>query len=105
MALRIATILMTLTCVGTLAYAAVADASTAKPLRATRAEVAAFCQGDDALPWGPEAGVGARPARELYGCITPRGWIRCDRHGNCAGGDGAANRLNGARAVRAAPRS
>ena len=50
MAIRILALLMALTCAGTLAYAAVADASAAKPLRATRAEVAAFCQAEDALP-------------------------------------------------------
>ena len=105
MALRILAILITLTCAGTLAYAAVADASTTKPLRATRAEVATFCQGDDVLPWGPEAAIGGRRERGIYGCISPRGWIRCDRHGNCAGGDGAANRLNGSRTAKAAPRS
>jgi len=103
MAIRIIALLMALTCAGTLAYAAVADASAAKPLRATRAEVAAFCQAEDALPWGTEATVAARRGQDTYGCITPRGWIRCDRHGNCAGGDGAANRLNGGRGLRSSP--
>lgn len=105
MALRIVTLLMGLTAAVTIAYAAVADASTARVLRATRAEVAEFCRADDALPWGPEPAANGRRAGGVYGCITPRGWIRCDRHGNCAGGDGAANRLDGSRSVRSAPKS
>ena len=78
MALRIVALLIALTAAGTLAYAAVADASTAKPLRASRAEVAEFCRADDALPWGPQPAAKSRGAGVgVYGCITPRGWIRC----------------------------
>ena len=78
-------------------------AAETRALRATRAEVAEFCRGGEALLWGNEEITSDRSSNakgNAYGCISNQGWIRCDQHGNCAGGDGAGNRLEATRTAR-----
>ena len=99
---RILAVLLILVAAGGLLFAALNDATAqTKPIRATRAEVAAFCQGPEALLWGVEEPKAGPPPADAYGCISSRGWIRCDHYGNCAGGDGAGARFYSGREARA----
>lgn len=61
--------------------------------RASREEVARSCRAVGGLAWGLD-GESARDGR--YGCIAAGGWVACDHHGNCTGGDGSAQRFGGA---------
>src|SRR3546814_9273452 len=57
-------------------------AAETRALRATRAEVAEFCRGGEALLWGDEEITSDRSSNakgNAYGCISNQGWIRCDQ--------------------------
>ena len=87
---------------GILAVPYVEAASGDRPSRATREEVRESCRAAGGLEWGGNSPEVAEPSDERYGCISSRGWIACDHHGNCTGGEGGAQRSGDRRARPAA---
>lgn len=79
-------------CVAMIAAMPQAGAETPPP-RATPQQVSQACRAAGGLEWGMNASGIAPDRSGRYGCISSHGWIACDRHGNCAGGSGAAQRL------------
>ena len=79
-------------CMAMIAAMPPAVAETAPP-RATPQQVSQACRAAGGLEWGMATSQIAPDRSGRYGCISSHGWIACDRHGNCAGGSGEAQRL------------
>ena len=100
-----AAMLMATMLAGIIAIPYVEAASGERPSRATREEVRESCRASGGLEWGGPGRNMDQAPDDRYGCISSRGWIACDHHGNCTGGEGAAQR-SGDRTWRpGAPRS
>ena len=75
---------------GVVGVPSIAAVSQEHPLRATKAEIAESCRAAGGMAWGMDDQEDSQVER--YGCISSRGWVACDYHGNCTGGSGTAQR-------------